>query len=151
MAGDAARRAAAHRAKEQTMTKSWTDVRPYFERVTVAHVATLMPDGAPHSVPVWVGVEGEGLAFFMEEGSRKDVNLGADPRIAFSITNPDNPLDMAFVRGHVTRRLDGEEAMAIVDRIAEKYTGGPYDLRAGMVAYLVAPDVSWARDHSDEG
>ena len=30
-----------------------------FEGPNIAHVATLMPDGAPHSVPMWVGVEGD--------------------------------------------------------------------------------------------
>ncbi|MBG6237243.1 PPOX class probable F420-dependent enzyme [Mycetocola sp. CAN_C7] len=132
------------------MPKSWSDVRPYFERASVAHVATLMPDGAPHSVPVWVGVEGDLIAFFMETGSRKDKNLSADPRIAFSLTNPSNPLDMAFIRGRAVRRLEGDEVWPIIDRISERYTGGPYELRSGMVVYLVEAETSWARDHSGE-
>ena len=56
----------------------WDDVRPYFDLPAVAHAATLMPDGSPHSVPVWVGVEGDRLGIFMETGSRKDRNLGRD-------------------------------------------------------------------------
>ncbi|WP_166880496.1 TIGR03618 family F420-dependent PPOX class oxidoreductase [Salinibacterium sp. ZJ450] len=130
------------------MATSWTDVRPYFERDAIAHVATLMLDGSPHSVPVWVGVEGDTLAFFMETGSQKDDNLIADPRVAFSVTNPQNPLDMAFVRGCAIARIDGEEALPIVDRIAERYTGEPYSRRSGIVVYLVKPERSWARDHS---
>lgn len=132
------------------MTTNWSDVRPYFERAAIAHVATLMPDGAPHSVPVWVGVEGDRLAFFMETGSRKDKNLAADPRIAFSVTNPDNALDMAFVRGRAVHRIDGDAAMPIIDRIAERYTGGAYSVRSGLVVYLVEPGTSWARDHTEE-
>ena len=132
------------------MAQSWNDARPYFERSAVAHVATLMPDGAPHSVPVWVGVEGENIAFFMETGSRKDKNLAADPRVAFSVTDPENPLSMAFVRGRAERRIEGEEAWKIVDRISMKYTGEAYELREGMVVYLVSPETSWARDHSAE-
>jgi PPOX class probable F420-dependent enzyme len=130
------------------MNQSWIEVRPYFDRDVVVHAATLMPDGAPHSVPVWVGIEGDSIAFFMETGSRKDKNLAADPRVAMSVTNPGNPLDMAFIRGRATRRLEGDEAMVIVDRIAQRYTGRPYTLREGLVAYLVEPDVTWARDHS---
>lgn len=130
------------------MTKSWDDVRPYFLRRAVAHVATLLPDGSPHSVPVWVGVEGAHLAFFSLADSRKDENLRADPRIAFSVTHPDNPLDMATVRGRVVRRIDGDAAMPIVDRIAERYTGERYDIRSGLVAFLVQPDVCWARDYT---
>lgn len=130
------------------MTKSWTDVRPYFEGDTVVHVATLMPDGAPHSVPVWVGVEGDSLAFFSETGSRKDKNLQADPRVAFSVTNPAEPLDMAFARGRVTRRIEGNDAMPFVDRIAEVYTGEPYDVRSGMTVFLVDLDVTWANNYA---
>jgi PPOX class probable F420-dependent enzyme len=126
----------------------WESTRPYFERAAVAHVATLMPDGSPHSVPVWVGVEGDHLALFMVAGSRKDRNLQRDPRIAISVTRPDEALDMAFVRGEVIRRLEGDEAMVIVDRIAEKYTGAPYELRDGMAAYLVHPATCWAQDYS---
>ncbi|PJJ70699.1 PPOX class probable F420-dependent enzyme [Diaminobutyricimonas aerilata] len=132
------------------MTRSWNDVRAYFERGAIAHVATLMPDGSPHSVPVWVAVEGDELAFFSIADSRKDKNLSADPRVAVSTTNPENALDMAFVRGTVTTRLTGEEAMPIVDRIAELYTGGPYDIRSGLAAFLVTPEVAWANDYRSE-
>ncbi len=132
------------------MAQTWNDVRPYFERTAVAHVATLLPDGAPHSVPVWVGVEGDRLAFFTEEGSRKDVDLRRDPRIALSITHPDQPLDMAFVRGRVVERIEGEEAMALVDRIAERYTGAPYEIRTGFVAFLIQPEVCWSRDYTGQ-
>ncbi|MFG6476958.1 TIGR03618 family F420-dependent PPOX class oxidoreductase [Microbacterium sp. P06] len=132
------------------MSKRWTDVRPYFERDTVVHVATLMPDGAPHAVPVWVGVEGDQLTMFAMANSRKDINLQADPRIALSVTNPDEPLDMAFVRGRVTRRLEGDEALPIVDRISQKYTGAAYDIRSGLAAFIIEPEVSWTRDHSSD-
>ncbi|MET0861230.1 MAG: pyridoxamine 5'-phosphate oxidase family protein [Microbacterium sp.] len=130
------------------MTTSWDDVRPYFERDAVAHVATLMPDGAPHSVPVWIGVEGDRLAFFSVAGSRKDENVQADPRVAFSITTPDNPLDMAFVRGEVVERITGDAAFEIIDPISQKYAGKPYFDRSAHTAFLVRPDTSWFHDYS---
>ena len=34
-------------------------VRELFDGPNTAHVATLMRDGAPHRVPMWVGVEGD--------------------------------------------------------------------------------------------
>jgi PPOX class probable F420-dependent enzyme len=130
------------------MTKNGNDVRPSFERTAPVHVATLMPDGAPHSVPVWAGVEDDLIAFFSIAGSRKDENIGADPRVALSVTDPDNDFDMAFVRGRVVRRLDGDDAMPIVDRIAEKYTGAPYSTRSGMAVFLVQPEVTWSHDYA---
>lgn len=127
---------------------TWESTRPYFERAAVAHLATLLPDGAPHSVPVWVGVEGDGLAVFMIEGSRKDENLQRDPRVAISVTNPENPLDMASVRGVATRRLVGTEAMEVVDRIAVAYTGEQYEMRSGLAAFLIRPEKLQVQNYS---
>lgn len=132
------------------MARGWQGVRRYFETTALGHLATLLPDGAPHSVPVWTGVEGDRLAFFTETGSRKDRNLQRDPRVAVSVTAPDQPLDMAFVRGRVAHRIEGDEALEIVDRIATLYTGAPYELRSGFTAFLVDPEVSWANDYSAE-
>ncbi len=127
---------------------TWESTRPYFERAAIAHLATLLPDGAPHSVPVWVGVEGESLAVFMIADSRKDRNLQRDPRVAISVTNPENALDMASVRGVATRRMVGAEAMEIVDRIAVAYTGEPYELRSGLAAYLIRPEKLQVQNYS---
>lgn len=129
---------------------TFDDVRPYFETTAIAHVATLLPDGAPHSVPVWVGVEDGKIAFFSIAGSRKDENVQADPRVAISVTSPEEPLDMAFVRGRVVERIDGDAAMPIVDRIARAYTGVDYDVRSGLAVFLVEPERSWAQNYAGE-
>jgi hypothetical protein len=34
-------------------------VRPLLDGANMAHLATVLPDGSPHSVPVWIGLEGE--------------------------------------------------------------------------------------------
>ncbi|WP_235008191.1 pyridoxamine 5'-phosphate oxidase family protein [Microbacterium timonense] len=131
------------------VSKNWSEVRRYFENAAIVHLATLMPDGAPHSVPVWASVHENGIAVFMETGSRKDKNLLADPRAALSVTDPANALDMAFVRGRAVRRIEGADALPIVDRISREYTGDAYPLRTGLVSYVIQPEVSWSRDHSE--
>lgn len=128
---------------------TWESTRPYFEQAAVAHVATLMPDGSPHSVPVWVGVESDELVIFMVEDSRKDRNLQGDPRVAISVTRPGETFDMAFVRGAVSRRIEGDEAMPLIDRVSVKYTGEPYAQRSGLVAFVIRPEVCWSRDYTD--
>jgi len=129
---------------------SWQSVRPFFETTAVAHLATVMPDGSPHTVPVWVGVEGDALAVFSIAGHRKDRNIQADPRVALSVTRPEQPLASASVRGRVVSRLEGDEAMPIVDRISRLYTGEDYDLRDGLAAYLIEPESMWSRDYSGD-
>jgi PPOX class probable F420-dependent enzyme len=108
-------------------------VRALFEGPNYAHVATVLPDGGPHSVPLWVGVEGERIAFFTEPDARKARNLERDPRLALSVTAHDDPFTMAQVRGRVDERLEGEAALAVIDRIAHKYTGKPWPIRTGVV------------------
>ena len=39
------------------MTPLPDDVRALFEGPNYAHLATVLPSGAPHSVPVWTGIE----------------------------------------------------------------------------------------------
>jgi PPOX class probable F420-dependent enzyme len=121
------------------------DVRTLFDAPNQAHVATLLPDGSPHSVPVWVGVEGDHIAFLTSPGSRKARNLDDDPRVAISLTDRDRPFVMATVRGRVVERVDGDEAWKIIDRISDKYTGGPYPLREDRVVFLVSPERAWAK------
>jgi PPOX class probable F420-dependent enzyme len=118
------------------------DIRPLFEARNVAHVATVMPDGAPHSVPVWMALEGERLAFFTQPGSRKARNLESDPRVAISVVDAANPYRMGQVRGRVAERVEGEPALAVIDRLAVRYTGEPFPMRSGVV-FLVDPERAW--------
>ena|SRR5207249_5318469 len=121
------------------------EVRALVEGANVAHIATVLPDGAPHSVPVWVGVEGERLAILTSPGSRKARNLDRDPRVSLSVTDSNKPNLMAQVRGRVGERVDGERAWKIIDRMSQKYLGGPYPLREDRVVYLIDPEVAWAQ------
>ena len=115
------------------------DVRVLFDAADYAHLATVLPNGGPHAVPVWAGLEDGKIAFLTSPDSHKARNLAADPRVAISVTDHDNPYAMAQVRGRVTARLDGPEAWGIIDRLSRKYTGQPYPLRTGRVVYLVEP------------
>jgi PPOX class probable F420-dependent enzyme len=121
------------------------DVRALFDGPNYAHVATLMPDGGPHSVPVWTGVVGERVAFLTSPSSRKARNLDRDPRVAISVTAHDQPFTMAAVRGRVAEVLDGDAAWEVIDRISHKYTGQPYPLREDRVVFLVEPERAWAQ------
>jgi PPOX class probable F420-dependent enzyme len=115
------------------------DVRELFEGANFGHVATLMPDGSPHSVAVWVGIEGDRIAFFTQERSRKARNLARDRRVAISITDHANPYRTARVRGRVAETLEGDEALAVIDRLSNSYTGRPFPMRSGIV-YLIEPE-----------
>jgi PPOX class probable F420-dependent enzyme len=120
------------------------DVRALFDGPNYAHVATLMPDGSPHTVPVWVGVEDDRIAFLTGPGTRKGRNLDRDPRVAISITDHSQPFTMAAVRGRVVERLEGDAAWEIIDRLSHKYIGAPYPRDEERVVFLVEPLHAWA-------
>lgn len=120
------------------------DVRAPLDGASIAHLATLQPDGSPHSVPMWAGVEGERIAFLTAPGSRKARNLARDSRIAISITDHERSSAMATVRGRVVERVDGDAGWGVIDRIAHKYVGGPYPLREDRVAFLIEPERTTA-------
>jgi PPOX class probable F420-dependent enzyme len=114
------------------------EVRELADGRNIAHVATLLADGSPHSVPLWIGLEGDQIAFLTSASSLKARNLARDPRIAISLIDLENPTRMATMRGRVVRVVDGDEGWAIIDRISHKYIGAPYPLRSDRQAYLVA-------------
>ena len=126
-----------------TMTLA-EDVRHLIDGTNYAHLATLLPGGAPHSVPVWVGMEGDHIALMTSPRSRKARNLERDPRVALSIVDQARPLVMAAVRGRVTERVDGARGWAIIDRLSQKYLGQPYPLRTDRVVYLIEPEHAHA-------
>ena len=115
------------------------DVRELFEGANFGHLATTLPDGSPHTVAVWVGVEGDHVVFFTQTGSRKAKNLARDPRVAISIVDGANPYRGADVRGRVARTVEGQDALEIIDRLAHKFTGEPFPMRSGTV-YLIEPE-----------
>lgn len=120
------------------------EVRALFGGANQAHVATLMPDGSPHSVPVWVGVEGNRVAFLTSPGSRKARNIERDPRVCVSVTDAENSFAMAQVRGRVVEHRDDRAAWEVIDRISRKYTGGPYGVRTDRELFLIEPEHTWA-------
>jgi PPOX class probable F420-dependent enzyme len=116
------------------------DVRRVLDGTSIAHLASVLPDGAPHSVPVWVDTQGDRVAFLTGPDSRKARNLRRDPRVALSLTPADNPYQPVLVRGRVVEWLQGDAAWAIVDRISAKYTGNPYPRDDERVIALIEPD-----------
>ncbi len=116
-----------------------SDVRQVLDGTSIAHLATVLPDGSPHSVPVWADTEGDHIAILTGPGSRKARNLRRDPRVAISLTREDNPFRPVIVRGTVVEWLEGDAAWEVVDRIAQKYIGSPYPRDEERVVMLIEP------------
>jgi PPOX class probable F420-dependent enzyme len=116
------------------------DVRRALESTALAHLATVLPDGSPHSVPLWIGTRGERIVFLTGPGSRKARNLRRDPRVALALTAPDDPSTPVVVRGRLVAWLEGDEAWEVVDRLAATYIGAPYPRDAERVVAVIEPE-----------
>jgi PPOX class probable F420-dependent enzyme len=116
------------------------DVRRVLDGTPIAHLATVLPDGSPHTVPLWIGARGDRIVFLTGPGSRKARNLRRDPRLALSIAPADNPYEPVVVRGRVVEWLDGDAAWEIIDQLSAKYTGGPYSRGQERVVAVVEPE-----------
>src|SRR5262249_39893593 len=108
------------------------------DRPNFAHLATLMGDGSPQSVPVWVGRDGDQLLVCTSEGSLKGRNTRRDPRVALSIADFHNPYEEVQLRGRVVERRP-DPNLEVMDPISHKYTGQPFPMRspAGRVALVI--------------
>ena len=115
------------------------EVLELFEGPNYGHLATLMPDGSPHTVAVWVGVEDGRVVFFTQPTSQKARNIGRDPRVAISIVDHANPYRTGRIRGRLVATREGDDALEVIDRLSHKYTGAPFPMRSGVV-YEVEPE-----------
>jgi PPOX class probable F420-dependent enzyme len=117
------------------------EIRQLLDRPNFAHLATLMDDGSPQSVPVWVGREGDRVVVCTGEGSLKARNTRRDPRVALSIVDGRDPYMEAQLRGRVVERRPDPELRGI-DAASRKYTGKPFPFRSpeGRVALVIEID-----------
>ena len=85
------------------------EIKALLDGPNFAHLSTLMPDGSPQSVPVWVGREDDHILICTGEGSLKAKNTRRDPRVALSIVDFYDPYKEAQLRGRVVEhRPDGD-------------------------------------------
>ncbi len=87
---------------------------------TFWHIATIGPDGEVQSTPVWGGWDGEHFVFSLTKGRQKYENLLANPSIAVSGIDPDNPYRYLEIRGTV-ERIDDDSSNEFIDSMAKKY------------------------------
>jgi PPOX class probable F420-dependent enzyme len=117
------------------------DVRALLDGPNFAHVATILPDGGPHAVPVWIGTEGDRIVFFTQSGTRKARNLERDGRVAISLVDGTNPYRTAQIRGRVVERRTGDPAEVVIERLARKFTNEPFPWRSpNSVLYVIEPE-----------
>jgi len=103
--------------------------REFLARPFVGVVTDLRPDGSPHSTPVWVDVDDDGVSFNTAHGRAKPTYIAHDGRVALTVVDPEDPYRWLSVSGMATLVDDGADEQ--IDRLAKKYIGkDTYPFRA---------------------
>jgi PPOX class probable F420-dependent enzyme len=86
-----------------------------------ATVATLNPDGGPHSSVVWFIRDGDAILFSTSSTRKKARNLARDPRISVTVFELENPYNSVEIRGSAELLDDPEKALPM--RLSHRYLG----------------------------
>ncbi len=85
----------------------------------------MRPDGAPHSVATWYDWEDGRVLLNMDESRLRLGYLRRDPRVALTVLDKDNWYRHVSLIGAVVS-IEDDADLADIDRLARRYTGGPY-------------------------
>ncbi|MGO8889339.1 MAG: PPOX class F420-dependent oxidoreductase [Streptosporangiaceae bacterium] len=94
------------------------------------YLATLMPDGSPQLTQTWVDTDGEHILINSVAGFQKIRNIERDPRVALTVSDPENPVRYFTVRGRVVN-VTADGAAGHIEKLAQRYLGGPYPWYGG--------------------
>jgi PPOX class probable F420-dependent enzyme len=94
-----------------------------------AVVATLRPDGSPHTVPTWYDWEDGRVLLNMDETRLRLRFIRRDPRVALTVLGgEDGWYAHVSLLGRVVDLADDTE-LRDIDRLAVRYTGEPFRKR----------------------
>ncbi len=95
--------------------------RDLLDKRGIAHLATVGPDGLPHSSAMWYQWDGEHLLFSTLKSRQEYQNLRTNPCLAVSIVDPDSPYRLLQVGGIAV--LAEEPHGELIGALVRKYVG----------------------------
>ena len=110
---------------------------------SICYLATTMPDGSPQLTQTWVDTDGEHVLINSVLTHVKTKNIQRDPRVALTVTDPENSRQYFQVRGRVLE-VRTEGAVEHIEELAKRYLGGPYPWYGGRdqvrVVFVIEPE-----------
>jgi PPOX class probable F420-dependent enzyme len=105
-----------------------SEVEEFLLRPNPAVIATLRPDGSPHSVATWYDWA-DGLALVNMDESRLRLRfMRGDPRVALTALGVDSWYSHVSLIGRAIR-IEDDPDLVDIDRLAVRYTGKPFRRR----------------------
>jgi PPOX class probable F420-dependent enzyme len=114
-------------------------------RANPAVVATVRPDGGPHTAATWYDWEDGRVLLNMDESRARLRHMQANPRVSLTVFDGDNWERHVTLLGRVTS-IEPDDDLTDIDRLALRYTSKPFGTRGrGRVTAWMKPDLwsSW--------
>ncbi len=104
------------------------DVGDFLSQPNPAIVATLRPDGSPHTAATWYDWEDGRVLLNMDESRVRLGYLRDDPRAALTVLDDGNWYRHVSLIGRVVS-IEDDDDLTDIDRLARRYTGNEYRVR----------------------
>jgi PPOX class probable F420-dependent enzyme len=104
------------------------DVDAFLREPHPAVIATLRPDGSPHSVATWYDWEDGRALLNMDESRLRLRFLRRDPHVALTVLDRDSWYRHVSLLGHVVS-IEADPELHDIDRLALRYTGQRFRTR----------------------
>ena len=112
-----------------------------------AMISFHLASGAVATQVMWVDADDEHVLMNTEVHRAKFKSLQKDPRVTVTIWDNANPYRYAEVRGRLAGTETGPEARAMIDRLAQQYTGADYapEIQSERAILRIAPERQLVR------
>jgi PPOX class probable F420-dependent enzyme len=101
------------------------EVDELLRRPNPAVVASVRPDGSPHSVATWYLWDGERMLLNMDESRARLAFLRHEPRVSLTVLDGESWYSQVNLDGRVAELVD-DGRLEDIDRLALHYTGRPF-------------------------
>ncbi|MEM7128405.1 MAG: PPOX class F420-dependent oxidoreductase [Chloroflexota bacterium] len=98
--------------------------RDLIEGPILVTLATVMPNGTPHTTIIWCRFDGAHILFSSSEGGQKNKNMAHNPNVSLMALDPQNAGRYLEIRGVVESHFT-DRAIEELNRITQLYTGKP--------------------------
>jgi PPOX class probable F420-dependent enzyme len=104
------------------------EVDELLRRPNPAVIATLRPDGSPHTVPTWYDWDDGRVLLNMEDTRLRLGYMRRDPRVSLTVLAEDGWYRHVSLLGTIVL-IEDDDDLADIDRLARRYTGRPFRTR----------------------
>ena len=97
-------------------------VEQLFQQKNLIFISTINFDGSPQLTPVWGDYDNGHVLVNTAEGRLKHKNVLRDPRVAISVVDHDNPLNMTTIKGKVVEIIPDYDYVH-ANKLTKQYMG----------------------------